>query len=59
MKSHLPFVSFLDPDEVVAVHDVDYIEVFRTSNSFHEPIHIGERVTIGDGDFVDSSVVNA
>ena len=55
----LPFVSLLDSDEVVAVLEVDFVEVFRTSDSFFELIHVGEGVTIGDSDLVDCSVVNA
>ena len=55
----LPFVSFLDSDEVVAVLEVNFVEVFCTSNSFLKFIHVRKGVAIGDGDLVDCSVVNA
>ena len=58
-ESRLPFVSFLDADEVVAVLEVDFVEIFRSSNSLLELIHIREGVTVWDGDFVVCSVVNA
>ena len=59
MKSRLPFVPWLDPNEMVAVLEIDFIEVFRFSNSFLELIHVREGVAVWDGDFVDCSVVNA
>ena len=58
-KSRLPLVSLFDPDEVVAVLKVYFVEIFCTSNSFLELIHIREGVTVGDGDLVDCSIVNA
>ena len=57
-NSCIPFLSFLDSDEVVAVLEFDFVEVFHASNSVLVLIHVGERVTIGDRDIVDSSVVN-
>ena len=59
MERRLPLVPFLDPDEVVAVLEVDFIVVFRSSNSFLELIHIREGITVWDGDRVDCSIVNA
>ena len=58
-KCRFPFVSLLDLDKVVAVLEVDFVEVFRSSNSFLQLVHIWEGVTIGNGDFVDCSIVNA
>ena len=58
-ERRLPFVSLLDSDEVVAVLEVYFVEEFCTSNSFLELIHVREGVTVGDGDLVDCSVVNA
>ena len=55
----LPFVSLLDSDEVVAVFEVDFVEVFRTSDSFLELIHIWKGLTVGDSDLVDCSIFNA
>ena len=55
----LPLVSLLNSDEVVAVLEVDFVEVFRTSNSFLKLIHVGEGVSVGDSDLVDCSIVNA
>ena len=57
-ECRLPFVSLLYPDEVVAVLEVDFIEVFRSSNSRLELIHAREGVTILDSDLVDCSIVN-
>ena len=57
-KRRLPLVSFLDSDEVVAVLEVYFVEVFCTSNSFLELIHVRKGVTVGDGDLVDCSIVN-
>ena len=58
-ERRLPFVSFLNPDEVVAVLEVDLVEVFGSSNSFLKLIHIWKGLTVGYGDLVDCSVVNA
>ena len=58
-ERRLPFVPFLDPDEVVAVLVVDFVEVFCSSNSFLELIHIRKGKTVWDGDFFDCSIVNA
>ena len=58
-ESRLPFVSFLDPDEVVAVLEVYFVEVFCTSNSFLELIHVRKGIIVGDGNLVDCSIVNA
>ena len=58
-ERRLPFVSLLDSDEVVAVLEVHLVEVFRASNSFLKLIHVREGLTIGDGNLVDCSVVNA
>ena len=33
-ERRLPFVSFLDSDEAVAILQIDFLEVFRSSNSF-------------------------
>ena len=54
-----PFVSLLDSDEMVAVLEVNFVEVFRSSNSFLKLIHVGKGVTVGNSDLVDCSVVNA
>ena len=58
-KCCFPLVSLLDSDVVLAVLEVDCIEVFRVSNSFLELIQVGEGVTVGDSNRVDCSVVNA
>ena len=58
MERRFPFVTFLDVDEVVAVLEVDFVEVFRSSNSFLLLIHIREGVTVGNGDLVNCSIVN-
>ena len=54
-----PFVPFLDPDEMVAVLEVDFVEVFRSSNSFLELIYFRAGMMVWDGDFADCSIVNA
>ena len=58
-ECRLPFVPFFDSDEVVAILEVYFVEVFGTSNSFLEHIHIRKGVTILDSDLVDCSIVNA
>ena len=58
-ERRLPFISLLDSDEVVAILQVDFVDEFRSSNSFFQLIRVGEGVKIGDGDFVDCSIVNA
>ena len=55
----LPFVSLLDVDEVVAVLEVDFVEIFRASNTFPKLVHVVEGVTVADSDQIDCSVVNA
>ena len=59
MERCLPCVSLLDSDEMVAVLKVYFVEIFCTSISFLELIHVGEGVTIGDSNLVDCSIVNA
>ena len=54
-----PFVPLFDPDEVVAVLEVNFVEPLGSSNAFLELIHVGEGVTVWNRYFVDSSVVNA
>ena len=54
-----PFVPFFDPDDVVTVLEVDFVEPFHSSNAFLDLIYVGEGVTVWDRYFVDSSVVNA
>ena len=54
-----PFFSLLGPHEVVAILKIDFIEEFCTLNSFLKLIHIGEGVTIRNGDLIDCSIVNA
>ena len=55
----LPYVSFLDSDEMVAVFVVNFIEVFPSSNSFLQLIHVGEGVMIWASNRVDCFLVNA
>ena len=59
MKCGFPFVPLFDSDEVVAVLEVNFVEVFRSLNCFLPLVYIREGVTIGNRDFVDCSVVNA
>ena len=53
MERHLSFASLLDWDKVVAVLEVDCVELFRATNSFLELIHVRAGVTFGNGGFVD------
>ena len=48
LECHLTVVFLLDSDEVVFVLRVDFVEEFRTANSFLKLLHIGETLTIGD-----------
>ena len=58
-ERRFPFVSFLDSDEAVAMLEVDFVEEFRSLNSFLQLIHVGEGVVmVRNGDLVDCSVVN-
>ena len=59
MKCGFPFLSLLDADEVVAVLEVDFVEIFLSANSFNCLIDVWEEVTIGNRDFVDCSIFNA
>ena len=58
-ERRFPFVSFLDPDEMVAVLEVDFVQVFRSSNSVLKLIHIRKGITVWNGDLVDCYIVNA
>ena len=58
-ERRLSFVSLFDSDEVVAVLEVNFIEVFSFLNSFLELIHIRKGITVWNGDLVDCSILSA
>ena len=45
-ERRLSFVSFLNSDEVLAVLEVDFVEVFHSLNSFLELIHVWKGIMV-------------